>query len=78
MIAERTHRRKLLIGTTCTTYLVLVAWLGIHAAFYWVVLIAVIVGWWKLCARFPLVRIATLGFFEGLFGLRGGHYRRRW
>ena len=78
MIAERTHRRKILLGVTCTTYLVLVAAFGVHRAFSLVVLAAVIWGWWKLCVRFPLVGLATLGFFEGLLGMRGGYHRRRW
>jgi hypothetical protein len=78
MIGQRTHRRKILLGVTCTTYLVLVAAFGIHLAFSMVVLAAVIWGWWKLCARFPLIGLATLGFFEGLLGRRGGHHRRRW
>jgi hypothetical protein len=78
MIAQRTHRRKILLGVSATTYLVLVAAFGIHLAFSLVVLTAVIAGWWRLCARFPVVRIATLGFFEGLFGLRREYYRRRW
>jgi hypothetical protein len=78
MIGYRTHRRVELIGQSAVTYLVLTTAFGIHLAFWLVVLAAVMWGWWKLCARFPLVGLATLGFFEGLFGLRGGHYRRRW
>jgi hypothetical protein len=78
MIAQRTHRRKILLGVTCTTYLVLVAAFGIHAAFSLVALAAVIWGWWRLCARFPLDGVATLGFFEGLLGMRRGYKRRRW
>jgi hypothetical protein len=78
MITQRTHRRKSLVGATCTTYLVLVAAFGIHLAFWLVVLTTVVVGWWKLCARFPLVGLATLGFFQGLLGRRGGYHRRRW
>ena len=78
MIGYRTHRRKLLLGASATTYLVLCIAFGIHLAFSLVVLTAVIWGWWKLCARFPLVGLATLGFFHGLLGRRGGHYRRRW
>lgn len=72
MIGYRTHRRKILLGVSATTYLVLVAAFGIHLAFSLVVLAAVVVGWWKLCVRFPLVAWATLGFFEGLLGKRGG------
>jgi hypothetical protein len=75
MIARRTHRRKILLDVTCTTYLVLVAAFGIHLAFSLVVLAAVIWGWWKLCARFPLVGIATIGFFEGLLAHRIHHVR---
>jgi hypothetical protein len=78
MIGYRTHRRVELIGQSAVTYLVLATALGIHLAFSLVVLAAVIWGWWKLCVRFAVVGIATLGFFEGLLGRRGGHYRRRW
>ena len=78
MIGYRTHRRVELIGQSAVTYLVLGIPFGIHLAFSLVALTAVVVGWWKLCVRFPLVGIATLGFFEGLLGRRGGHYRRRW
>ena len=77
MIAQRTHRRKILLGVTATTYLVLCVAFGTHLAFSLVVFVAVIMGWWKLCVRFPLLGIATLGFFEGLLGVRRGHYRRR-
>jgi hypothetical protein len=78
MIGYRIHRRKILLGVTCTTYLVLCIAFGIHLAFSLVVLAAVIWGWWKLSVRFPLLGIATLGFVEGLLGMRGRHYRRRW
>lgn len=77
MIGYRTHRRKILLGVSATTYLVLCIAFGSHLAFSLVVLAAVLWGGWKLCVRFPLVGLATLGFFEGLLGMRGGHYRRR-
>jgi hypothetical protein len=77
MIGYRTHRRVELTGQSAVTYLVLATAFGIHLAFSLVVLAAVIWGWWKLCARFPLIGLATLGFFEGLLRMRGGHYRRR-
>jgi hypothetical protein len=78
MIGYRTHRRVELIGQSAVTYLVLATAFGIHLALSLVALAAVIWGWWKLCARFPLVGLATLGFVEGLLGRRGGYPRRRW
>jgi hypothetical protein len=76
MIGYRTHRRKTLLGVTATTYLVLCVAFGIHLAFWLVVLTAVVVRWAALCRRWPLVGVATIGFFEGLFNIRSG-YRRR-
>ena len=74
MIAFRTHRRKLLLGASCTTYLCLAVWLGPHAALNWVIFIACLVGYWKLCKRFPFLILCTLWFFEGLCGVRSGYY----
>jgi hypothetical protein len=86
-IPARTHSSKHLLAISATTYLALAIALGVHAAFYLVVLAAVIALWVVAARRFPVVGWLTYvffdgflgGFISGLFGYRGGYgyYGRR-
>jgi hypothetical protein len=55
-------------GISASTYLLLVAAWGPHRAFYVVMLVAILVGWFWLIRRFPLLGWALLGFLRGLLG----------
>ena len=55
------------LGVSATTYLTLCAWLGIHAAFAFVVVTAIAWIWLALCRRYPMIAIFTISLIRGLF-----------
>jgi hypothetical protein len=75
---KRTHSRRVLLGTSATTYLTLCVWLGPTAAFWLTVIGGWTLFWFWLCGRFPVLGWFTsaflTGFIGGLFGARGGGY----
>jgi hypothetical protein len=81
MIAQRTHRRKLLLGASATTYLVMCVGFGPDQATWFIVVAAFFWAWYALAKRYPIMLVITHGFITGLFGWPRGYtygYRRRW
>jgi hypothetical protein len=79
-------RDEALLGISAVTFLLLCLWLGPDRAVFLLTVVAIVVGWYLLCRRFPIVGHFTAvfigGFFSGLFNYRSGYnyrplYRRR-
>ena len=85
-IPARTHNRRQLLAISAVVYLTLAIGLGVHIAFYLVIVSALIALWAAIARRFPAVGALTAVFFSsfltgligGLVGYGGGYYGRRY
>jgi hypothetical protein len=85
-IPARTHNRRQLLAISAVVYLTLAIGLGVHIAFYLVIVSALIALWAVAARRYPAVGFLATVFFSsfltgligGLVGYGGGYYGRRY
>jgi hypothetical protein len=57
-----------LLNQSAVLFLILCIWAGPDRAVFLIALVALVVGWFAFCRRWPLVAWGVLGFIRGLAG----------